>query len=254
MPTIEQRDNQSMTEMPERPFVLINVAMTADGKIDTAARQGAPISSAGDLERVDRLRAASDAIMVGGHTLVQEDPKLTVKSVELRARRVEQGLPENPMKVGVISKIEHPENGPSIRTDGNFLNFGPTRVVVFTSERTEEAQLHRLRQQGAEVFVAGKERVDLAKALAQLRALGVERLMVEGGGTLNAELLKAGLVDEVHIFLAPLIFGGATAPTLADGAGLTREDAVQLRMLDVEPLGENGLVLHYSAEHGPEGK
>ncbi len=63
-----------------RPFVFINVAMTADGKIDTFRRTGAAISSARDKERVDRLRAEADAIMVGGRTLLDEDPKLTVKS------------------------------------------------------------------------------------------------------------------------------------------------------------------------------
>ena len=231
-----------------RPFVFINVAMTVDGKIDTAARQGASISTASDLERVDRLRATSDAVMVGGHTLLQEDPKLTVKSAQLRSERLKRGLPENPMKVGLVSKIEDPERGDSIRTGGRFLNFGPARVVVFTSEQTEETQLQRLRERGAEVFVLGQRRVDLARALAQLRALGVERLMVEGGGTLNAELLRAGLVDEIYLFIAPLVFGGAAAPTLADGPGLAREEAVQLRVLDVQRLGEDGLVIRYAVK------
>ncbi|HET9588678.1 MAG TPA: dihydrofolate reductase family protein, partial [Anaerolineales bacterium] len=71
----------------DRPFVFINVAMTADGKIDTFERQGAAISSQRDRERVDRLRAESDAVMVGGRTLLGEDPKLTVKSEALRAER-----------------------------------------------------------------------------------------------------------------------------------------------------------------------
>ncbi|MDQ3931020.1 MAG: 2,5-diamino-6-(ribosylamino)-4(3H)-pyrimidinone 5'-phosphate reductase [Chloroflexota bacterium] len=236
----------SMTD--QRPFVFINVAMTADGKIDTVARRGAPISSPADLERVDRLRADSDAVMVGGHTLLHEDPKLTVKSAELRAERLARGLPENPMKVGVVSKIEDPDVAASIRTDGKFLNFGPARVVVFTTERTEAAQLQRLRNRGAEVFVVGERRVDLGRALAQLGTLGVKRLMVEGGGTLNAELLRAGLVDEVHLYLSPLIFTGATSPTLADGPGLAREDAVQLRLLDVRQLGEGGVVMRYAVE------
>ena len=68
----------------ERPFVFINVASTADGKIDTVARRGAAISSARDKERVDRLRADADAVMIGGHTLHGDDPKLTVKSEALR--------------------------------------------------------------------------------------------------------------------------------------------------------------------------
>src|SRR3990172_8546286 len=87
-----------------RPFVFINVAMTADGKIDTIARKGAAISSQRDKERVDQLRAEADAVMVGGKTLLEEDPKLTVKSEALRMERVARGLPPNPVKVGVVTK------------------------------------------------------------------------------------------------------------------------------------------------------
>jgi 2,5-diamino-6-(ribosylamino)-4(3H)-pyrimidinone 5'-phosphate reductase len=83
-----------------RPFVFINVAMTADGKIDTVERRGAAISSPGDKLRVDGLRAGADAILVGGRTLLDEDPKLTVKSEALRAARLARGLPPNPLKVG----------------------------------------------------------------------------------------------------------------------------------------------------------
>ena len=234
--------------MNDRPFVFINTATTADGKIDTAERKGAPISSASDLERVDRLRAESDAIMVGGRTLLQEDPKLTVKSPILRAGRVEQGLDENPMKVGIVTKIDDPQvtPGSGIKSDGNFLNFGPARVVIFTTKQTEKAQISRLQESGAEVFTAGNHQVDLVEALHRLGDLGVKRLMVEGGGTLIAELLRLKLVDELHLYIAPLIFGGAAAPTLADGQGFTREDAVRLRLLALEQWEDGGLVVQYS--------
>src|SRR5919206_3667057 len=98
-----------------RPFVFINVAMTADGKIDTFERKGAPISSPRDKERVDRLRASADAIMVGGRTLLDEDPKLTVKSEGLRAERMARGLPPNPLKVGIVTEAK-------IQADSQFLN------------------------------------------------------------------------------------------------------------------------------------
>src|SRR3981081_3003486 len=119
----------------DRPFVVLNTAMTADGKIDTVARRGAVISSSSDLERVDRLRAESDAIMVGGHTLLGDDPRLTVKSPSLRAERVARRLSETPIKVGVITKIEHPQGGAVTLLDSSrFITTGPARVVVFTTE------------------------------------------------------------------------------------------------------------------------
>ena len=87
----------------DKPYVHINVAMTADGKIDTFERRGATISSKRDKERVDKMRADADAVMVGGRTLIDENPKLTVKSADLRAEREARGLATNPVKVGIAS-------------------------------------------------------------------------------------------------------------------------------------------------------
>src|SRR3990172_8510064 len=83
----------------DRPFTYINVAMTADGKIDTFERKGSTVSSNRDKERVDQLRAASDGILVGGRTLLEEQARLTVKSDALREGRIQRGLSPNPIKV-----------------------------------------------------------------------------------------------------------------------------------------------------------
>src|SRR5437588_10895211 len=88
----------------QRPYVLINVAATADGKIDTVERRGAPISSEADRARVDALRAGVDAVMVGGRTLLGEDPRLTVRSPDLRAQRVARGAAPNPAKLSLLSQ------------------------------------------------------------------------------------------------------------------------------------------------------
>ena len=225
----------------KRPFVFINVAMTADGKIDTSARRGAAISSPRDKERVDTLRADSDAVMVGGRTLLDEDPKLTVKSEVLRAERVARGLSENPMKVCVVSDA-------NIESHSKFLREGGTRIVIFTTNRTSKNKLDLLRSQGAEVFVHEGKRVDLTHMMQTLVDLGVKRLMVEGGATLNFELLRLGLVDEISAFVSPMIFGGESAPTLAAGRGLERGEAIPLKLVDVEKWDDGGVVLKYSIE------
>ncbi len=222
-----------------RPFVFVNVAVTADGKIDTWEHKGATISSALDKTRVDRLRAGADAIMVGGRTLLDEDPKLTVKSEALRAERQKRGLSPNPMKVGVVSQA-------TIRLDSAFLNTGPAPIVIFTTWRTPTDQIERLREHGVQVFVHSAPRVDLNQALQTLYDLGVRRLMVEGGGTLNFELLRLGLVDEWNIYIAPMIFGGVSAPTPAMGAGLSRQQALPLRLVNTQVHPDGGVVLTYS--------
>jgi len=222
-----------------RPFVFINVAVSTDGKMDTFERKGASISSAEDKARVLSLRAEADAVMVGGHTLLSESPKLTVKDPILRAERVAKGLPENPMKVGVVSEAD-------IRLDGDFITAGPARKVIFTTSQTPPEQINVLSNLGVEVHILGKKRVDLKKAFETLYQLGVRRLMVEGGGTLNFELLRLGLVDELSVYVAPKIFGGGSAPTMADGDGLVESAAKTLMLMDVRVLDETaGVLIRY---------
>jgi 2,5-diamino-6-(ribosylamino)-4(3H)-pyrimidinone 5'-phosphate reductase len=216
-----------------RPYVLINVAATADGKIDTVERRGAAISSEGDRARVDQLRAAADAVMVGGRTLHAEDPRLTVRSDVLRAERRAQGRPEQPAKVGITSRFQLPP-------ESRFLTAGGGRVIVLVPSGSVDGS-----PSGVEVYECGQGRVDLVHAMALLTDLGIERVLVEGGGTLNFELLRLGLVDELQLYLAPLVFGGASAPTLADGAGLARDAAILLHAPEVKIGQDGGVLLTY---------
>jgi 2,5-diamino-6-(ribosylamino)-4(3H)-pyrimidinone 5'-phosphate reductase len=222
----------------QRPYTYINIAMTADGKIDTFERKGSAISSPRDKERVDKMRAESDAVLVGGLTLLDEDPKLTVKSEALRTERVARELTPNPVKVGVVTLA-------NLQPDSEFLSAGPARVVIFTTNQTSNDQLDFLRSRGVEVFVHQEQRVNLAKMMQALKELGINRLMVEGGGTMNFELIKLGLVDEITAYIAPMIFGGANAPTPADGLGVPRDAAFHLKLMDVEKWDDGGVVLKY---------
>lgn len=221
-----------------RPFVFINIAMTADGKIDTFERKGSAISSQGDKERVDQLRASADAIMVGGRTLLDEDPKLTVKSEALRAERVASGLSPNPIKVGIVTEA-------NIKAESNFLNAGPADVVIFTTHQTSKERLALLKSKRVDVYIDDADKVDLQGALAVLKEIGVNRLMVEGGSTLNFELLWRGLVDEVTAYVAPMIFGGESAPTMAAGSGLKRSEAIPLKLVETETWEDGGVLLKY---------
>lgn len=227
-----------------RPFVFINVAMTADGKIDTFQRKGASISSVRDRERVDRLRAEADAVMVGGRTLLEEDPKLTVKSEALRDERLRKGLSPNPIKVGVVGEA-------ALRPNSDFLSTGPANIVIFTTRRTSKHHVSFLESLGVDVYQDDSEKVNLPKALKTLKQIGVKRLMVEGGATLNFELLRLGLVDEVNIYMAPMIFGGAGAPTLAAGSGLERGDAIPLKLISADAWDDGGVLLKYILENSP---
>jgi 2,5-diamino-6-(ribosylamino)-4(3H)-pyrimidinone 5'-phosphate reductase len=224
-----------------RPYTFINVAMTADGKIDTFERKGSAISSKRDKQRVDELRAAADGILVGGKTLLDEQPKLTVKSEALREERIQRGLAPNPIKVGVVTSVANTDR----LLFSDFIKTGDARVVIFTTSRTSLIQVETLRMRGVEVFVDDAPRVDLNKMMLTLKKIGVDHLMVEGGGTMNFELIRLGLVDEIMLYVAPMIFGGASSPTLADGLGLIRGDAVALKLMNIETHEDGGLLIRY---------
>lgn len=224
--------------------MLINVAATLDGKIDTVDRRGAPISSAADRMRVDRLRAEVDGVMVGPRTLVDEDPRLVVRTPEIAAERVARGRSPNPAKISLLLRPD------AIRADARFLNVGPARIILFTPIAFSTDDLAPLRARQVEIHCAGDGdgRVDLVRAMSTLSELGLERILVEGGGRLNFALLRLGLVDEVQVFVAPLIVGGATAPTLADGVGLPRAAAIRCGPPHIETFPDGGVLLRYKVE------
>jgi 2,5-diamino-6-(ribosylamino)-4(3H)-pyrimidinone 5'-phosphate reductase len=99
------------------------------------------------------------------------------------------------------------------------------------------------------LHVLGDSRVDLVQALWLLKGAGIERLLVEGGATLNFELLNLGLVDELTLWVAPLIFGGENAPTLAGGFGLAAAAAIRLKLVNTESWEDGGVFLHYQVRH-----
>ncbi len=220
----------------KKPFVFINCAVSADGKISTIERRQIKISNDLDKERVDKLRAGSDAILVGMNTVVRDDPKLTVKSEKLRKERIKKGLPENPIKIAV-------GNLNRMKLNSDFLDYGNAKKIIFTTEKSDKRKAGKVRKK-SEVYVLGESKVNLHRMIEILYEQGVRKLMVEGGGMINFELLKEGLIDEIYIAVAPKIFGGKNAPTLADGEGFEADEILNLKFLGLEKLG-GVVVLRY---------
>lgn len=219
----------------ERPFVFINAAMSADGKISTVKRERTRISGKEDLDRVDSLRAECDAIMVGIGTVFADNPSLTVKSKNRREERKIAGEDENPLRIVVDSMARTP-------VDSELLNKGEGKRMIAVSERAIIEDMDNLGKK-AEILICGREEVDLKKLLYELWLRGVRRLMVEGGATLNWSLISQGLVDEIYTYVGNMIIGGETAPTLVDGVGFEDEDTmVKLELLQMEKLDEGALL------------
>ena len=223
-----------------RPHVIVNVAMSADGKLSTRDRRQVKISGAEDFERVDRLKAGCDAVMVGIGTVLADDPSLTIKSDELKRERLAQGRDEHPIRVVVDSTARIP-------LTSSILTRGGGKRVIAVSQRADPVMVAGLKKM-ATVIVAGEQEVDLAALIDELGTLGVRQLVVEGGGTLIAGLFAAGLVDELYTFVGNIVIGGKDAPTLADGAGFVREaEFSRLTLVESTRIG-NGILLHWNVE------
>ncbi|KAF5411013.1 MAG: 2,5-diamino-6-(ribosylamino)-4(3H)-pyrimidinone 5'-phosphate reductase [Euryarchaeota archaeon] len=214
------------------PYVFINVAMSADGKISTHERKQVPISGDQDFQRVDQLKFGADAIMVGIGTVLSDDPSLTLKSEEFRRKRLNSGVDENPIRIVVDSLAKTP-------VDSDILRKGSGRRVILTTRSAPPERLGALSAAGAEILVVGDRRVDLGVALERLHEMGVRRLMVEGGGRLNWSLISQGLVDEIYVYIGNMVLGGDSAPTLADGSGFAdiraacRLELISCKVMDI---------------------
>lgn len=210
-----------------RPFIFINIAASADGKISNERRERIKISSEEDFERVDKLRSSCDAVMVGIGTVLSDNPELTIKDEALRLMRLSKGLSPNPVRVVVDSRCRIPLNA-------RILNENAKTIVavaeVADSERIKEVE------KKAEVIVSGGNRVELKNLAEELYKRGIRRLMVEGGGTLNSGLLREGIVDEILIYYGDVIIGGKESPTVVNGGSFN--PPLRLELLEFNKIGE----------------
>lgn len=216
-------------------YVVVNAAMSADGKLSSHHRSQVQISGPTDADRVNGLRAASDAIMVGIGTVLADDPNLTVDE-DRAAERDAAGRPPQPTRVVADSRARTPASA-------NVLDdTAPTHLLV--SEQAPDDRVESLREAGATIITAGTEQVDLIGGVSALGNAGIKQLMVEGGGELIFSFFDAELVDELSVYIGPLIIGGREAPTLADGDGFA--GSYPGLILDGVDQIDDGVLLRFS--------
>jgi riboflavin-specific deaminase-like protein len=221
----------------------MNMAMSADGKIATANRRVSSFGSARDQAHLYALRATADAILCGARTVDLNDVTLGPGAARFRRSRLRRGLAEYPLRL-VAS------GSGTLDARARLFASSHSPLIVLTTERISARRKRRLESVADAVRVAGAEVIDWHETLAWLlRDWGVRRLLCEGGGQLNDALFRAGLVDELHLTICPLVFGGRRAPTIADGLGADTLDATApFALQSMRRVGEELFVVYRRAD------
>lgn len=223
----------------KRPFVAIRTAMSLDGKIATSVGESQYISGPESDAHLQELRATFDAVMLGINTVLQDDPD--PDSTLPRSR--------NPLRIVVDSMARTPVTARVLGKPGTGL-LRPSTLVAVTRYAPED-RVRALQAAGAEVLVVSETGdrldpyVDLSKLMLTLGRRGITSVLIEGGATLNAAALQAGIVEKLFMTVAPIILGGP-APTPVAGMGVTFvEEALRLQRMSCRKLGEDLLVEAY---------
>lgn len=208
-----------------RPFVILKLATSLDGRIATASGESRWITSAAARAEVQRMRAEADAVMIGAGTARADDPELLARTDPAPRRQ--------PLRVVLDTELGLQAKGRLFAS----LEAGP--VLVVGGEGAAEDSRVRLETAGARVKLArrGAGGVDIASALAVLEGESVTRVLVEGGGMLAASLIQASAVDRIEWFRAPLALGAEGRAGIGALALARLGDAPAFKRVAVRELG-----------------
>jgi riboflavin-specific deaminase-like protein len=211
-----------------RPYVLLSVATSIDGHIDDTSPERLLLSNADDFDRVDQVRADSDAILIGAGTMRADNPRLLVNSEQRRTARVAAGKPAYPLKVTITASGNL---DPGLK----FWHHGDAKVAY-----TTDAGAEKLREQLADLadVVSLGDTVDLDRLLDDLGGRGIKQLMVEGGGQVHTAFLSQGLADEIHLAIAPLVVGQADAPSFLNPATYPGGPTRRMALAEARTIGD----------------
>ncbi|MEU7158854.1 RibD family protein [Streptomyces chrestomyceticus] len=214
--------------MTTRPYVILSAAMSVDGYLDDVSPERLLLSNAADFDRVDQVRAESDAILIGATTIRKDNPRLLVNSGERRAQRVIEGKPAYPLKVTVTRTGD-------LSADLKFWHHGGEKLVVTVDDAVEK--LRTTLGDLTDVISVGPD-LDWGLVLDELGRRGIGRLMVEGGGTIHTQLMAADLADEVHLAIAPLLVGQPKAARFLGAADYPGGSTARMKVLEVRAIDD----------------
>jgi 5-amino-6-(5-phosphoribosylamino)uracil reductase len=214
--------------MRERPYTLLSCCVSIDGYIGSAASR-LLLSNDADFDRVDAVRASCDAILVGAETVRVDNPRLLVRSHTRREERAARGQPASPIKVTVTRRAK-------LDAQAEFFRAGDAEKLVYCA--TPRVDVARERLGTVATVVDGGDRVKMGTLSSDLAARGVERLMVEGGGTMHTQFLTEDIVDELQLTVAPIFVGDSEAPRFVRDGAFPWNPGRRAELVDVRQLGD----------------
>jgi len=214
--------------MPDRPYTVLSCSVSLDGYLGDRSPRLA-LSNPADFERVDEVRARSDAIMVGAGTVRTDNPRLLVRSQARREQRTALGLPPSPMKITVSERMD-------LDAHSNFFTTGECEKLVYTS--TGRVRDARARLGPVATIVDGGRRVRMRRLCEDLGDRGVGRLMVEGGGVVHTQFLSDDLVDELQLVVAPFFVGDSRAPRFVSDGHFPWHAGRRATLAEVRQIGD----------------
>jgi 5-amino-6-(5-phosphoribosylamino)uracil reductase len=224
-----------------RPYVLVSVATSIDGYLDDMNEPRLLLSNSEDFDRVDAVRASADAILVGANTVRRDDPGLLVRSLERQRQRIRRGLTPHPMKVTLTGRG-------NLNAAARFFSCGDSDKLVYTCDSVVGV-LRKALGDAATVVAAG-ESIDLGAMLDDLGQRKIKRLMVEGGGTVVTQFLGAGLVDEIHLVIAPFFVGDANAPRFVHPGRFPQDAEHPMTLAETRQIGDIVLLRYFASATG----
>jgi 5-amino-6-(5-phosphoribosylamino)uracil reductase len=215
--------------MPERPYILLSCGMSIDGYLGSAAPRRLELSNDADFDRVDAVRAWSDAILVGAATVRTDNPRLLVRSQDRREERTARGLPSSPSKVTLTERMQ-------LDPEADFFTAGESEKLVYCASLVVDDARSRLGSLAT--VVDGGRQVNMRRLSEDLGERGIERLMVEGGGNVHTQFLTADLADELHLVVAPFFVGDSRATRFVSDGRFPWNPGRRAELAEVRQIGD----------------
>jgi len=221
-------------KLPSDLKVIINSAMTLDGKISSYTGNS-HISSKKDLVRVHKLRSKVDAIVVGINTVLIDNPMLTVRFIRRNNRSC-------PTRIIIDSYGRIPLDSKILKTAGTI------KTIIVVTKQASKDTIEKIKKLGAHVIIIGSKLINLKKLFNILYKMGYRKILIEGGGELNWSCLHDGIVNELIITIAPIVLGGRNAITLVEGRGYsTISQGIKLKLTKIiQNKNDNEITLYYN--------